>query len=831
MIVKVSGNNSPFYLQKNILNLGFMPINTSNHYYYMEIFKGEEGEIMLHNKIHNGYLLSKIIQKTNKNESDIEIDDFPKYEDEKNTLFNKYNDFSKKLNISSYETDECDNGCYLLITYYSPEINMQYLDGIEYTLLGRIWDENEFRSQIVNIPLNEYIFGTIESSSINTHYYSIYIPENNDILFEFQGRNIQAFAKKGILQINIFKKTINLILTENISEIEEEKLIIKLDKEKLGLESIENKYISFAFGKINDDKFSNSLINYYYFRIIQEDSKNKYTIYPLDTNKVNLCQTSKLENNYICYFLLTNDYKQFNNNCSIYAYGLEEANYYKAWPINQVDYYSIDINNIKGIYNNSEIQKRYKGGYFQLHLIDNFNYILLEIHSNHQEILEVLFNFDEDLINSPSLNIYSYQSYFLETKKMKNFYFNTVLFDQFTVIIINTSGDGYICINQNCNSYKSHLSEKIFLSFTISEEIKSINFYSEKNLFFYLKIKNKMKNNIMERAAYGNSFIYIGKTSEYSKAYYIKDNNGYGLDINFFFKFNDINIKYNNINIFGYIVSYDDIKYIDNYEYLELLPEITGIYDPCTKSGLLSFDNDMVKNESLKKDIYFIFRFIPNNNISELFAEIFIDSKNESLFNLQKSQYIRGSLNLNNREKIQKKTFYIKFEEDYKYSSVNNTHILEFSSNLENIKPIFNNDFNYFNNITIGGVEKYYFSTENLTKGYIYNFTIQLNNLSNNKSLNNIGRPFYFANYIIKFYEEKYDNNFDFIIDKSYDHKNISNGSKQISYCNFSIKSNNLNFNLNEKNNYTYFVRLYYKQLLFFFEPQILNTIAFIPLL
>ena len=32
---------------------------------------------------------------------------------------------------------------------------------------------------------------------------------------------------------------------------------------------------------------------------------------------------------------------------------------------------------------------------------------------------------------------------------------------------------------------------------------------------------------------------------------------------------------------------------------------IEAQYDPCTKSGLLSFDNDMVKNESLKKDIYF----------------------------------------------------------------------------------------------------------------------------------------------------------------------------------------------------------------------------------
>ena len=167
MIVKVSSNNSPFYLQKNYLNLGFMPINIFNHYYYMEIFKGEEGEIMLHNKLNKGYLLHKIIKKNNLNEKDILIDDFPKYE--KYSLNNKYNEYSKKLNFYSNEVNECEYGCYLLITCYSPEINVTYLDGIEYTLLARIWDENEYRSQIVNIPLNEYIFGAIEpsSSSIN----------------------------------------------------------------------------------------------------------------------------------------------------------------------------------------------------------------------------------------------------------------------------------------------------------------------------------------------------------------------------------------------------------------------------------------------------------------------------------------------------------------------------------------------------------------------------------------------------------------------------------------------------------------------------------------
>ena len=191
MIVRVSENNlSPFYLQKNLLNLGFMPINVNNHYYYMEVFNGEEGEIMIHNKINNAFLMTRTI---NKNET-LNIKKFPDINEKKES--NQYNDFSKKLYFSSSETSKCENGCYLLITYYSPDINLQEIDGIEYNLLARVWDENEFKSQIINIPLNEYVFGAIEISTINVHYYSIYIPEKEEIYVEIQGRNIKAFAKK-----------------------------------------------------------------------------------------------------------------------------------------------------------------------------------------------------------------------------------------------------------------------------------------------------------------------------------------------------------------------------------------------------------------------------------------------------------------------------------------------------------------------------------------------------------------------------------------------------------------------------------------------------------
>ena len=86
MIIKVSGNNSsPFYLQKNILNLGFIPQNQKYQYYYMKIYKGQEGEIILNNKRLNGMLISQIINKNNNHDiSNIKI--YPKYDNNINSL-------------------------------------------------------------------------------------------------------------------------------------------------------------------------------------------------------------------------------------------------------------------------------------------------------------------------------------------------------------------------------------------------------------------------------------------------------------------------------------------------------------------------------------------------------------------------------------------------------------------------------------------------------------------------------------------------------------------------------------------------------------------------
>ena len=208
MIVKIIQNNSTyFYLQKNQLNLGFIPIEIDYYYYYMEVFKGEEGEIMLFNKRKNGILISKIIKK----EEFKNVDKFPKY-NEKDLLSNdflEFNIYNQKLRFFSSDTEKCEKGCFLLITYYSNISKSLEINGTEFSILSRIWDE-ELKSQIINIPLEEYIFGYFNETTVNIHYYSLFIPnETDNVYIEIHGMNILGYYQEGIVEINTQKITGN----------------------------------------------------------------------------------------------------------------------------------------------------------------------------------------------------------------------------------------------------------------------------------------------------------------------------------------------------------------------------------------------------------------------------------------------------------------------------------------------------------------------------------------------------------------------------------------------------------------------------------------------
>ena len=134
-----TSNPTPFILQKNYLNQGFITSNLQNQYYYMEIFKDEVGEIMLHDKRQNGKIVGKICKK---NETECKIDDinsFPKLNEIENDYL-LYNENIKKLKFAYDKTEKCEEGCFLLITYehkidYESKDNL--IIGYEFTLLLR----------------------------------------------------------------------------------------------------------------------------------------------------------------------------------------------------------------------------------------------------------------------------------------------------------------------------------------------------------------------------------------------------------------------------------------------------------------------------------------------------------------------------------------------------------------------------------------------------------------------------------------------------------------------------------------------------------------------
>ena len=270
----------------------------------MKIYKGEEGEINLHSKRKNGISLGLISQN-------MTISDFPISVQTKGLL--KYDRLCLKLSFYFNETNKCEKGCYLLLTYFQESFNNNKNEiGYEYTLMARVWDGIDLSPQIINIPFNEYIFGYIEKESINHHYYSLLIPkEAKKIIIQINSNHIDGFIGKGKRKL-ITSKTMDGINNLNLTNNKEILTYILEDTNNNN-----NQYISFAFR--SKDYFLD-ILSFYYFRIfyIKNDGNDNLAL-PLDSNIGNLCKPKPEGNEglYYCYFILFNKYNEFSLNFSV----------------------------------------------------------------------------------------------------------------------------------------------------------------------------------------------------------------------------------------------------------------------------------------------------------------------------------------------------------------------------------------------------------------------------------------------------------------------------------------------------------------------------------
>ena len=808
LVVKIIENkSSPFPLKRDELYLGFFPKNIKYLYYYLEVFNEEEGEVFLFNKRQNGILISKIIRK---GESIPDIQEFPNYDEYKNSpqKFLKFNEYNQQLSYKSTNTQECDNGCYLLISYYSNNSNYLNLIGSEFSLLNRFLDKEETKCKILNIPLNEYIFSTIKNGSFNVHYYSVYIPEDTkDISIEIQGENILAFAKKGLQQFNTMELSENTISLNNKLKTKE---IINLDNDILKFDTLKGKFITFAFrSNIKED-----VLAYYYFRILQSNIQNNYTIYPFDTNKINLCKTKNINGSNVCYFLLKNEYKELLNN--IIVYGLGKGNItYKAFYIYDSNYYSLNLNEL----NSSKIIEE-KNSYLNIDLSLDAQCVLIEIKSNLDEYLTVISNFKNALFQS--IDIYSYQLKFLPTNARGIFNFNLDSNKIYRVFVNNINGIGYICFEEDCKYDKQrfYLNEKRIYSFSISHKIKNIYISSKENLIFNIKLSNQFTNNVMEELNYGFYLKEINpKKESFPFIFFIKDTKYCGLDINLFFNFNNSNSKFSLI-IKGYAFNYEKMNDIKNKNYFKMMnmkSEFQGFYNSISNNGIIVFNNHTF-NETYDNEIndkYYIILIENRTRIEEDFKlGINSISKNKNGILLPFNKYIINSFDLLKENFIMQKYYFEIIKND------TNKYIIEYSSNY-NITIEFNKLIKITDSKIIGGITQYTIDFDKKINSSQWIFTIKIE--SNKKgNLKNV-------NIILKYYRK--ENNvteLENFIEKTYELKSIINKNKKGNNNKFNLIIKNIhdmkNLSSKKKYNFYYFLSLIKKKNKL--DNEILNTTA-----
>ena len=196
--------NVPTYLQKGNAKLDYV-CGDRLYYLYTDIGKNDEGEITLNFLREFGSLWAKIVKKDLKNAE--QEANWRKYyrmpgPDWEDSL--PFNNYTKKLSISSKDTEDCINGCYLLMTVQINDIGDYVPDHIFYSfsILVKTTPINKAYTEIpkVVIQVNEFIVGSLDITKMDERYisefYEVWLPHDSDTVeFDWQSSLAGLYIK------------------------------------------------------------------------------------------------------------------------------------------------------------------------------------------------------------------------------------------------------------------------------------------------------------------------------------------------------------------------------------------------------------------------------------------------------------------------------------------------------------------------------------------------------------------------------------------------------------------------------------------------------------
>ena len=445
--------NSPTYLKKNIAKQDFT-CGDRFYYLYTDIDKNEIMEININFLRDFGNIWGKVVRK-NQTLPEEEANWKGMYrmpsEDWEDSL--PYNKYIKKLIISSENTQDCIEGCYLLLSIQISQIG-EYIDDYKcypFTIIARnIPLNNEIPK--VSIKINEYIVGNVDVSQNNiiSQLYEVWLPyDTYQVQFDFQSEVANLYINLGGTKPTAKDADFELLSLgrNSILSLDKYKILDKVKDKKIEIPNVNSlEGINLVIGIWTDktDSFDTEIFSLA-VRLPNVIDEN-INIIEANTEQKIICSPLYIDyGQYNCLFMVTFDEEDINLGMSLLLH---------AASFNQTAVTHVYASFIK------------KKNYDELY----------QLKQNIPTSQTAQFNTKTDGIDYIYIPLNGYKNYYL---------FVNVVTDRYSDIFLLTSLQTDTEIMNTLPVYSNTASEKLFL--VSSEQIK-LNFYTNSNSKIFVNI-------------------------------------------------------------------------------------------------------------------------------------------------------------------------------------------------------------------------------------------------------------------------------------------------------------------------------------------------------
>ena len=446
------------------------------------------------------------------------------------------------------------------------------------------------------------------------------------------------------------------------------------------------KKISFAFKQTS---YFDDILSFYYFRILYF-KKNEDIYYPLDSNLGNLCIPELKKDNkdnelYHCNFILKNNYNESDIKFIVSS-------------TNQNEYYNITTSII---YNNTNIT--YKMDEFEHvynKIIKDINYYIFQFEFENDITKNILISF-LDTIENVTLHIYSPQMYFIDDKfnKTNNFNINNKysLLYQYMYGFLGTAE--FKTLNE------SLIGSRNFKGRPIGILMDGNATYSEncaKNEFSYFyKLIYNCKNLYFININLGDQRSQMINDGKFPLYFYLelKENKDVNIVVNLRLKAYDDSELEEDIEIYGYLLTENDLAKAINKENYDFKAPIKGYFSNIYNAGFLQIVSQL-------KDYKYLFIEIQKKENPIINSNILVDVYTKEYDNktmwLPINRYIFETFNGTNNTIKKENRYRININQKDNESQV----LIELSTSYDEIEIEFEKKINFSLN-KVSGFKKY----------------------------------------------------------------------------------------------------------------------------